>query len=61
MTPQNITLVDDGTLDVVAECDCPECGEHLKYRFQAEFVAMFDNGLEGAVVDAWQTSDCAYH
>jgi len=58
MCPQNITLVDDGTLDTVVECDCPLCGEHIKYRFETAFVDSWPDGLEDLVVTIWEGEEC---
>ena len=56
--PQNITLVDDGTLDRVVEFDCPCCGEHVCYRYDAEFVACYSPGIQDLVVSDWEGEEC---
>ena len=56
--PQNITLVDDGTLDTVVEYDCPLCNEHVQYRFETAFMDAWPTGIEDLVVDIWEGQEC---
>lgn len=58
MAPQNMTLVDDGTPDVVVEFDCPACDEHVQYRFEATFVAAYSPGLSELVTSEWEADEC---
>jgi len=60
-TPMNIVLSDEGNLDTCVECDCPECGEHIIYRFSQECRAAFNDDIEGMCVWAWEGESCIDH
>lgn len=39
-----ISLIDDGTLDTVIECCCPECDEIWDARFDSRSIDRLENG-----------------
>lgn len=58
MTLQHITVRDDGTLDTVVECTCPQCGEELEYRFNHEYAAEMGGDPTQLATDAWEQEMC---
>lgn len=48
------TVLDDGTLDTVIECYCPECGARWEERFSADAASVYRDDFGWLDLDGTQ-------
>ena len=56
LTVDNFTLLDDGTMDTVIQCD--ECGVELRYTYSGDGLETYDAFIEWCFEDAASEHEC---
>ena len=58
--PQNVRLIDDGTLDTVICWTCPDCGERVELRYDSDIRDYIGNTqlrLDEFAKEEWEALD----